>query len=148
MFLDIKFSNPEFFDSSWKLYLMFRNYEINRYEIWISYYLCNTISGDLDNCVLIWPQRASQEALVVKNPPDTAGNLRDAGSIPGSGRSSRRGGHGNPLWYSCWEIPWTEEPGGLQSMGSPKSQTWWKWLSTHVWPQQTRVLINTPLYTV
>ena len=22
-----------------------------------------------------------------------------------------------------WEIPWTEEPGGLQSMGSPKSQT-------------------------
>ena len=23
----------------------------------------------------------------------------------------------------CWEIPWTDEPGGLQSMGSPKSQT-------------------------
>ena len=23
----------------------------------------------------------------------------------------------------AWEIPWTEEPGGLQSMGSPKSQT-------------------------
>ena len=24
----------------------------------------------------------------------------------------------------AWEIPWTEEPGGLQSMGSQKSQTW------------------------
>ena len=31
----------------------------------------------------------------------------------------RRGeGNGNPLQYSCLEIPWTEEPGGLQSMGS------------------------------
>ena len=27
-------------------------------------------------------------------------------------------GSGNPLQYSCWKIPWTEEPGGLQSMGS------------------------------
>ena len=28
-----------------------------------------------------------------------------------------REGNGNPLQYSCLEIPWTEEPGGLQSMG-------------------------------
>ena len=27
-------------------------------------------------------------------------------------------GNGTPLQYSCWKIPWTEEPGGLQSMGS------------------------------
>ena len=33
------------------------------------------------------------------------------------------GGNGNPLQYSCLGIPWTEEPGGLQSMGSQKSQT-------------------------
>ena len=26
-------------------------------------------------------------------------------------------GNGNPLQYSCWRIPWTEEPGGLQSTG-------------------------------
>ena len=33
--------------------------------------------------------------------------------------SSRIGeGNGNPLQYSCLKIPWTEEPGGLQSMGS------------------------------
>ena len=32
-------------------------------------------------------------------------------------------GSGNPLQYSCLEIPWTEKPGGLQCMGSRKSQT-------------------------
>ena len=40
----------------------------------------------------------------------------DSGLIPGSGRSPG-GGHGNPLQYSCLEIPLTEEPGGLQSIG-------------------------------
>ena len=53
---------------------------------------------------------------VVKNPPADAG---DAGSIPGSERSPREG-NGNPLQYSRWRIPWTEEPGGLQSMGSQR----------------------------
>ena len=42
--------------------------------------------------------------LVVKNLPATAGDIRDVGSIPGSGRSPR-GGHGNPLQYSCLENP-------------------------------------------
>ena len=46
-----------------------------------------------------------------------AGDTRDVGSIPGSGMSPG-GENGNPLQYSCWEIPWTEEPGGLQSIGS------------------------------
>ena len=41
---------------------------------------------------------------VVKNPPDNAGDLRDAGSIPGLGRSPG-GGHGNKLEYSCLEDP-------------------------------------------
>ena len=41
-------------------------------------------------------------AIAVKNPPANAGDLRDAGSIPGSGRSSG-GGNGNPLQYSCLE---------------------------------------------
>ena len=40
--------------------------------------------------------------LVVKNPPANAGDTRDVGSIPGSGRSPE-GGHGNPLQYSCLE---------------------------------------------
>ena len=42
--------------------------------------------------------------LVVKNPPANAGDVNDAGSIPGSGISSG-GGHGNPLQYSCLENP-------------------------------------------
>ena len=37
---------------------------------------------------------------VVKNPPGNAGDTWEAGSIPGSERSSG-GGHGNPLQYSC-----------------------------------------------
>ena len=50
-------------------------------------------------------------------PPASAGDIRDMGLIPGSGRSPG-GGHGNPLQYSCWRIPWTEEPGGLQYIES------------------------------
>ena len=47
---------------------------------------------------------ASQVALVVKNLPAKAGDIRDAGSIPGSGRSPG-GEHGNPLQFSCLENP-------------------------------------------
>ena len=50
---------------------------------------------------------------VVKNLPANGGDIRDEGSIPGSGRCPG-GGHGNPF---AWRIPWTEETGGLQSMG-------------------------------
>ena len=41
-----------------------------------------------------------------------AGDTGDTDLIPGSGRSPG-GEHGNPFQYSCWKIPWTEEPGGL-----------------------------------
>ena len=55
-----------------------------------------------------------------KNPPAKAGDLGDAGSILGSGRSPE-GRNGNPFQYSCLKkIPWTEEPGGLQSTGSQR----------------------------
>ena len=59
---------------------------------------------------------ASQVALVVNNLPANAGGLREAGSIPGLGRSLEEGmaTHSSIL---AWRIPWTEEPGGLQSMG-------------------------------
>ena len=42
--------------------------------------------------------------VVVKNPPVNAGDIRDAGSVPGSG-GSPGGGHGDPLQYSCLENP-------------------------------------------
>ena len=59
---------------------------------------------------------------VVKNPPANAGDAGNAVSIPGSRKSPGRG-NGNPLQYSCWEIPWTEEFCGLPSMGSQELDT-------------------------
>ena len=47
---------------------------------------------------------ASQVALVVKNPPANAGDVRDKGLIPGSGRFPGEG-NGYPLQYSCLENP-------------------------------------------
>ena len=47
---------------------------------------------------------------------ESACSAGDPGSIPGSGRSPG-GGHGCPLHILAWRIPWTEEPGRLQSMG-------------------------------
>ena len=43
-------------------------------------------------------------SLVVKNLPVNAGDIRNGGSIPGSGQPTG-GGHGNPLQYSCLENP-------------------------------------------
>ena len=53
---------------------------------------------------------------MVKKPPAKAGDIRDAGLIPGSGRSP---GGGITTYSSIlpWRIPQTEEPGGLQFMG-------------------------------
>ena len=59
---------------------------------------------------------ASQVALVVKNLPANAGDVRDACLIPGLGRSPG-GGNSIPLQYSCLENPMDKEPGGLQSVG-------------------------------
>ena len=49
-------------------------------------------------------QTASQVVLVVKSPPANAGGKGDTSSMPGSGRSPRRG-NGNPLQDSCLENP-------------------------------------------
>ena len=56
---------------------------------------------------------------MVKNPTANAGDLRDAGSIPGSQRfpEEEMATHFSIL---AWRIPWTEEPGRLQSIGSQK----------------------------
>ena len=68
-------------------------------------------------------------ALVVKNLPANAGDIRDTGSVPGSG-SSPGGGHGNPLHYSCLEN--RMDRGAWQALVHrvAKSWTWLKQLST------------------
>ena len=72
---------------------------------------------------------ASQVALVVRNLPAN-GDLRDVGSIPGSGRSPG-GGHGNPLKYSCLENPMDRGVWWATVHGVTRSQRWLKWLSIH-----------------
>ena len=69
-------------------------------------------------------------AVVVKNPPTNAGDTRDMGSIPGSGRSPG-GGHGNLPQYSCLENPMDRGAWRAIVHRVIKSQTRLKWLSTH-----------------
>ena len=76
------------------------------------------------------PHGAAQAALVVKNPPANARDVRDAASIPGSGRSLG-GGHGNPLQYSCLENPMDRGAWKVLDRRVIQSQTQLKWLSTH-----------------
>ena len=54
------------------------------------------------------------------NGKESVCNAGDTGSIPGLVRSSGEG-TGNPLF--AWRIPWTEKPGGLQSVGSQLDMT-------------------------
>ena len=66
------------------------------------------------------------DGSVVKNQPPNAG---DMGSIPGLGRSEKEMvTHSSVL---SWKILWTEEPGGLQSMGSQRVRQ--DGACTHTW---------------
>ena len=73
---------------------------------------------------------ASQVVLVVKNPPANAGDIRDAGLIPGSGRSPG-GGRGSPLQCSCLENPMDRGAWWATVHWVIKNWTWLKQLSTH-----------------
>ena len=53
---------------------------------------------------------------MVKNPTANSGDLRDAGLILG-GEDLLEEGMATHSHIPAWEIPWTEEPGGLQSIG-------------------------------
>ena len=72
---------------------------------------------------------SSQMELVVKNLPANAGDARDSGSIPESGRCPG-GGHGSPLQYFCLENPMDRGTWQATVHGIAKSQIWLKWLST------------------
>ena len=77
--------------------------------------------------VSIW---ASQVALVVKNLPANTGDIRDAGSIPGLGRSPGEGSD-NSLQYSCLENPMDRGAWQATVHRVTKSWTQLKQLSTH-----------------
>ena len=67
-------------------------------------------------------RKGSHLALVIKNPPANAGSARDAGLIPGSGRSPGKG-NGNPLQYSCLEKSMDRGAWWPTVHGVAKSQT-------------------------
>ena len=60
--------------------------------------------------------KASQVVLVPKNLPANAGDIRDAGSIPGTGRPLEEG-MATRFSILAWRIPWTKEPCELQTIG-------------------------------
>ena len=64
----------------------------------------------------------NQVVLVVKNPPVNAGNIRDVGSIPGSGSFSGEG-NSNPLQYSCLDNPMDRGAWLATTHGVEKSPT-------------------------
>ena len=64
-----------------------------------------------------WISRASQVAQALKNLPANAGDVRDSGLTPGWEDHLEKGMATHPSILT-WRIPWTEEPGGLQSLGS------------------------------
>ena len=63
-------------------------------------------------------------ALVVKNLPASAGDMRDSGSVPGWGRFPG-GGHSNPFQYSCMENPM--DKGAWQAMVHRVTESWNDW---------------------
>ena len=74
---------------------------------------------------------------MVKNPPANVRDLRDVGSIPGSGRSPGRG-HGNSLQSSCLENPMDRGAWKATVHKVAESQTQLKRLNTHA--SRTEVL--------
>ena len=67
---------------------------------------------------------------VVNHPPASAGDSRDAGSVPGPG-GSPGGGNGDPLQYSCLENPMDREALQTTVHAVAKTQTRLKQLSPH-----------------
>ena len=78
-----------------------------------------------------FPRRASKVALVVKNLPTNAGDARDSGSIPESGRSPGIGSN-NPFQYSCLDNSMDREPWQVAVRELQESDTTWRYLSFFV----------------
>ena len=70
-----------------------------------------------------------QVVLAVKNSPANAGDIRDAGSIPGLG-GSLGGGHGNPLQFYHLESPMDRGAGRLWFIGSQRVRSDLAWLGS------------------
>ena len=90
-------------------------------------------------CQLAVGLGASQVALMVKNPPANAGDIRDV-VWPLGQEDPLEEGMAAHSSTRAWRIPWTEDPGGLQSIAS-QSWTQLQWVSMHTWPLNPFLLI-------
>ena len=86
-------------------------------------------------CIYMYKSMSSQVVLVVKNLPVNAGDTRDSGSSLGwkDPLKEEMVTHSSIL---AWRIPWTEEPGGLQFMGSQR--IWHDWVHIHTYADSDR----------
>ena len=81
--------------------------------------------------------KASQVAPAVKNPPANTEDIREAGSVPESGRSPG-GGHGNPIQYACVESPrgrgnWWATVHIVAKSWTQLTQWTWVWVNSGSW---------------
>ena len=88
-------------------------------------------SSMFEKCCLLYFLQVSQRALVIKNLPANAGDVREVVSVPGLGRSPG-GERGNPLQYSCLENPMDRGAWRAPVHGVTQSWAGLKQLSTHV----------------
>ena len=95
----------------------------------------------------LWgPEGASQVALVVKILPAKAGDIRDRGMTPGSGRFPG-GGHSNPFQYSCLENPMDRGAWLPTVHRVAKNCTWLKRLGMHAYSVlRASRFVNTPMH--
>ena len=85
---------------------------------------------------------ASQAALVVKNLPGNAGEMQVQSLSQEDPLEEGTATHSSIL---AWRIPWTEEPGGLQSITVTKSWTQMKWLSMHAHMKSVKYAVTSCL---
>ena len=113
-------------------------HRVTKSQTWLSYWTeLNTDPHDF--LVSLFPNGDFPRGSDSK---ESACSARDLGSIPGSGRSPKEG-NGNSLQYSCWKIPWMEEPGRLQSMGLQRVRH--DWATSLSFPSLTVYDMMTPI---
>ena len=107
--------------------------------------LCSALFKSYRSC------RASQVALVVKNPPANVGDIKDKRVQSLGWEDPLEEGLATDSSVLVWRIPWTEEPGSLAVHAVVKGWTWLKWLSIHTepanpaqWPPPPRSHTDSP----
>jgi len=115
------------------------------YYIYIYTYVC-VIYMYICIIYIYYMYEASHMALVVKNLPANAGDIRDPGSIPGLARSPG-GGHDNPLQHSCLENPMDRGAWWAAVHGVTRIQTWlsdWTKTASHTDDTERRISYDKP----